>query len=85
MARYRIKDDVDLAWNRIRRRLTRELDTEIQNAREEALNELLGKAWTDYTQAIGEGRVPEVEGKYTRLVATIVADVVPQGSKKLDS
>lgn len=85
MARYRSKDDVDLAWNRIRRRITRELDTEIQNAREEALNELLTKAWVDYTQAIGDGRVPEVEGKYTNLVTTIIADVVPQAAKKIDS
>lgn len=76
MARYRHKDDTDLAWNRIRRRITRELDTEIQNAREEALNALLTKAWDEYTVALGEGKVPEIESKYTSLVTTIVADVV---------
>lgn len=78
MARYRQKDDTDLAWNRIRRRITRELDTEIQNSREEALNALLSKAWEEYTVAIGEGKVPEVESKYTNLVTTIVADVIPE-------
>ncbi len=78
MARYRSKDDTDLAWNRIRRRLTRELDTEIQNAREDALNQLLGKAWDDYVKAIGEGTVPEIESKYTNLVTTIVADIIPE-------
>lgn len=78
LARYREKDETDLAWNRIRRHVTRELDTEIQNRREEALNALLSKAWHEYTQAIGEGRVPEVESKYTNLVTTIVADVVPE-------
>lgn len=78
MARYRHKDDTDLAWNRIRRRVTRELDTEIQNAREEALNSLLTKAWEEYTVALGEGKVPEVESKFTNLVTTIVADVVPE-------
>lgn len=77
MARYREKDDTDLAWNRIRRRITRELDTEIQNAREDALNQLLSKAWHEYTEALGEGKVPEVESKYTNLVTTIVADVIP--------
>ena len=77
MARYRHKDDTDLAWNRIRRRVTRELDTEIQNAREAALNSMLTKAWDDYTIALGEGKVPEIESKYSRLVAQIVADVVP--------
>lgn len=78
MARYRHKDDTDLAWNRIRRRVTRELDTEIQNAREDALNALLTKAWDEYTEALGEGKVPEVESKFTNLVTTIVADVVPE-------
>ena len=78
MARYRHKDETDMAWNRIRRHVTRELDTEIQNRREEALNALLTKAWEEYTVAIGTGNVPEVESKYTNLVATIVADVVPE-------
>lgn len=78
MARYRQKDETDLAWNRIRRRITRELDTEIANAREEALNTLLSKAWDEYTTALGEGKVPEIESKYTNLVTTIVADVLPE-------
>lgn len=78
MARYRSKDDTDLAWNRIRRRLTRELDTEIQNRREEALNALLSKAWDDYVRAIGEGKVPEVESRYSNLVGAVVQDVVPE-------
>lgn len=72
MARYRQKDATDLAWNRIRRGLTRELDTAIQNAREEMLNKLLSKAWDDYEKALGEGTVPEVESKYSRLVTEIV-------------
>ena len=78
MARYRAKDETDLAWNRIRRRITRELDTEIANAREEALNSLLTKAWDEYTTAIGEGTLPEIESKYTNLVTTIIADVIPE-------
>ena len=78
MARYREKDETDLAWNRIRRRLTRELDTEIQNRREEALNALLSKAWDDYVKAIGEGKVPEVESKYSSLVTAVVEDTIPE-------
>lgn len=78
MARYRNKDESDLAWNRIRRRITREVDTEVQNAREEILNSLLSKAWEDYAEALGEGRVPEVETKYTQLVTGILNDVVPK-------
>lgn len=79
MARYRSKDETDLAWNRIRRHITRELDTEIANAREAALNKLLSKAWDEYTEALGEGKVPEIESKYTGLVTAIVSDVVPEG------
>jgi len=76
MARYRDKDETDLAWNRIRRQITRDLDTEIQNAREEVLNELLSGAWDEYTKALKAGTVIELEAKYKRLVSEIVKDVV---------
>ena len=84
MARYRTKDGTDLAWNRIRRHLTRELDTVIQDAREDALNDLLTKAWDDYTRALGEGKVPEVESKYASLSLAIVKDIIPKAAKVLD-
>lgn len=84
MARYRTKDGTDLAWNRIRRHLTRELDTAIQDAREEALNDLLTKAWDDYTTALGEGKVPEVESKYASLSLAIVEDIIPDAMKVID-
>ena len=76
MARYREKDETDLTWNRIRRQITRDLDTEIQNRREEALNRLLSAAWEDYTRAIATRQLIEVEAKYQSLVAEIVKDVV---------
>jgi hypothetical protein len=85
LARYRTKDGTDLAWNRIRRHVTRELDTAIADAREEALNDLLTKAWDEYTTALGEGRVPEVESKYAALSLAIVKDIVPDGSRILDA
>lgn len=65
MARYREKDELDLAWNKIRRKITRELDTRIMDAREEWLNELLVAAWDEYTKAIDKGTVPELEEKAT--------------------
>lgn len=76
MARYREKDETDLVWNRIRRQITRDLDTEIQNRREEVLNDLLSHAWHDYTKAIQSGELREVEAKYSNLVAEIVKDIV---------
>lgn len=76
MARYREKDETDLVWNRIRRQITRDLDTEIQNRREEVLNTLLSGAWDDYTKAIATGQLVEVEAKYAKLISEIVTDIV---------
>ena len=76
MARYREKDETDLTWNRIRRKLTRDLDTEVQNRREEVLNTLLSTAWDDYVKAIASGELREVEDKYSDLVKRIVDENV---------
>lgn len=74
VARYREKDETDLVWNRIRRQITRDLDTEIQNRREEVLNTLLSSAWDDYVAAIGTGELREVEARYSKLVKAIVEE-----------
>ena len=78
MARYREKDETDLVWNRIRRQVTRDLDTEIGNRREEVLNVLLSTAWEDYTKAIATGELRQVEAKYSKLVKEIVEDALPR-------
>lgn len=78
MARYRHKDETDLAWNKIRRRITAEVDLEVRNVREEILNAALSKAWEDYASALGEGHIPEVEGRYTELVKAILNDSAPR-------
>jgi hypothetical protein len=36
----------------------------------------LTKAWSEYVEALGEGKVPEVESKYTNLVSPIVSDIL---------
>ena len=64
MARYRHKNDDDLRWNRIRRRITRELDVQIAEWREEALNKLLAGAWDKYTEALNSGEKLEIESVY---------------------
>lgn len=76
MARYRSKDETDLVWNRIRRQITRDLDTEIANRREEVLNDLLSGAWNDYSNSLKQGTVVELEAKYKHLISEIVKDVV---------
>jgi hypothetical protein len=76
MARYREKSPEDMVWNRIRRELTRALDTEIMNRREEALNTLLGGAFQEFVTAVGKGEVRELERKYQGYISGIVDDVV---------
>lgn len=68
MARYRTKDEVDLAWNDARRRITNELDLQLKAWRERTLNELLGKAWEEFKNALVAGEVLELEPTYTQFV-----------------
>lgn len=75
MARYRVKDETDLRWNSIRRRITRELDLQIADVREAMLNRLLGSAWEQYADALSTGRVLELEEKFeASFVKQVLAD-----------
>lgn len=77
MARYRTKDEIDLTWNRIRRRATRELDTQIGDVREELLNRLLTKLWADYQEAIATGKTLELDSAYeTAFVKQVIEGAV---------
>lgn len=79
MARYREKDETDLRWNSIRRRLTRQLDTEIADYREAVLNKLLAGAWDEYSRSLESGEVLALESDYKSWVAQAMAESV--GSK----
>lgn len=48
----------------MRRRLTRELDTQIADWREEVLNDILAGAWEQYVEALNTGQKLELEGDY---------------------
>lgn len=74
MARYRELDETDLRWNRIRRRLTRELDTQIMDWREDAKNKLLTEAWDQYVKALETGSKLELEAHYGAWVAEALND-----------
>jgi hypothetical protein len=76
IARYRTKDEIDLRWNRIRRRITRELDLQIADFREEALNDLLSDAFTQYAKSLQTGEVLELETRYASFVSDVLADVI---------
>jgi hypothetical protein len=75
-ARYRQKDEVDLRWNRIRRRITRELDLQIADWREEALNTLLSDAFRQYAKSLQTGEVLELEARYDSFVKTVLDEVI---------
>jgi hypothetical protein len=76
VARYRQKDEVDLRWNRIRRRITRELDLQIADWREEALNTLLSDAFRQYAKSLQTGEVLELEARYDSFVKTVLDEVI---------
>lgn len=72
MARYRNKDETDLVWNRTRRQITRDLDTRIQNFREELLNELLTDAWDKYTSALETGSLVQLEDQASTWISDLL-------------
>ena len=73
MARYRNKDETDLVWNRTRRRITRDLDTRIQNFREEVLNRLLTGAWEKYSAALESGSLVQLEDEATEWLDAVLS------------
>ena len=76
MARYRQKDDVDLRWNQIRRRITRELDTQIADWREQYLNELLSRAWERYSKHLETGEVEKLQPQFEQFVGAALSQVI---------
>jgi hypothetical protein len=73
MARYREKSPDDLAWNRTRRRITRDLDTKIYDFREELLNEMLTAAWEKYVAALETGSLIQLEDEASKWVDDVLA------------
>jgi hypothetical protein len=76
LARYRTKDEIDILWNQARRHLTRELDTQIADWREIALNKILGTAWEEFQKAISTGEKLQIEATYSEFVSSALADVI---------
>lgn len=61
MPSYRSKDEVDLAWNEWKRRITAEIDLELRRERERLLNERLTAAFTKFNAALARGVILEIE------------------------
>ena len=73
-ARYREKTEEELRWNKIRRRLTRELDTQIADFREEVLNKLLSESFAKYAATLESGDRRELEPHYEEWVGKALKD-----------
>lgn len=80
MARYRQKDETDLAWNDLRRRATALVDLEIKKHRERILNEVLSNLWQEYAKSLETGQKVELSMKHE---ATFVRDLL--GDVKVSS
>lgn len=84
MARYREKDETDLRWNSIRRRITRQLDTEFADVREFILNKLLSKAWDDYSAALESGEKLKIEEQVSNWVESAILEATGSKIEQLD-
>lgn len=76
MARYRSRDETDKRWNSIRRRITRQLDLEIADWREDALDKLLTGAWEQFVAALSTGDVVELEAHYEKWVSRALSEAI---------
>lgn len=83
-ARYREKDETDLRWNSIRRRITRQLDTEIKDFREVVLNKLLIGAWEEYTKSLETGEQLELESDFAQWVEQAMDEALGPKIAELD-
>ncbi len=78
MARYLEKNEDDLRWNQIRRRITRELDTQISEWREVQLNQLLSGAWEKYTEALETGTKLALESQYSEWISKALDEAISE-------
>jgi biotin-(acetyl-CoA carboxylase) ligase len=76
MARYREKSQEDIAWNDIRRRLTRELDANLAAWREKELNKLVTAAWDEFTASMNKGVKVEVEPDMKDWISQLLDDEI---------
>ena len=84
MARYREKDSQDLRWNDIRRRITRQLDTEISAFRESVLNDLLTAGWDEFVKSLETGEELRLESHVAGWVADAMAESLGSKIEALD-
>lgn len=72
MARYRTKDPVDLAWNKMRRHATMEIDMVFRDKREEVLNVVLGNMFEKFSSSLQKGVVLELEPGTEKFISEVI-------------
>lgn len=65
-----------MEWNEVRRRITRELDSQIARWREHQLNVLLGSAWDKFAASLEKGNIITLESDYEGWVAKALDAVI---------
>jgi hypothetical protein len=68
MARYRKKDEVDLAWNALRAAATARINLKYKILREREVDDVLGQLWTKFERSLASGELLELEPEYERWV-----------------
>lgn len=84
MARWRERDETDLRWNSIRRRITRQLDVEIADVREFYLNKLLTTAWDEFSRSLESGQTIAIESEVAHWVKAAMTEAIKAPAHKLD-
>jgi hypothetical protein len=84
VARYREKTQDELVWNDLRRRLTRQLDTEISAFREMVLNKLLTGAFDEYTKSLESGQELVLESNVAAWIGDAMSQVLDPKVEALD-
>jgi hypothetical protein len=84
LARYREKTPDEIAWNDLRRRLTRSLDTEIAAFREVVLNKLLTGAFDEYTKSLESGEQIVLENNVAAWIGDAMTQVLTPRVEALD-
>lgn len=84
MARYREKTHDEIVWNDIRRRITRQLDTEIAAFREVILNKLLTGAFDEHLKSLETGEELTLESNIASWVQEAMEEVLAPRVHALD-
>lgn len=74
-ARYRSKDEIDLAWNAIRKIAEARLNVEFAIAKERRKNEILTQLWGEFEKSLARGEVMALEPEFETWVRDALSGI----------